>query len=68
MGENGKKYSYKDNFLNFKTLKFEGGLKDPHFKYGKNWRIDVDDRGGGINFKAKRDLPKDWWKKLTGKK
>ena len=36
-------------------------------KYGKNWRIDVDDKGGGINFKAKRDLPKNWWKKLTGK-
>ena len=62
-----KSYSYKDNFLNFKSLKFQGGLKDPHFTYGKEWRIDADDKGGRINIKAKRNLPKNWWSKLTGK-
>ena len=62
-----KTYSYGDNFLNFKTLTFEGGWKDPHLKY-KKWRIDADDKGGSINIKAKRNLPKNWWGKLTGKK
>ena len=62
-----KLYSYSDIFLNFKTLEFKGGWKDPHFKYGKEWRIDADDKGGRINIKAKRNLPKNWWKKLTGK-
>ena len=62
-----KTYSYKDNFLNFQSLEFKGGWKDPHFTSGK-WRIDADDKGGNINIKAKRNLPKNWWGKLTGKK
>jgi len=62
-----KTYSYSDNFLNFQTLKFQGGWKDPHLTSGK-WRIDADDKGGSINIKAKRNLPKNWWGKLTGKK
>ena len=58
----GKK-AKSDSFLNFK-----GGWKDPHFKAGA-FRIDVDDRGGGINVrgsvKYKGGL-KGLWKKIRG--
>ena len=67
MSDKDKTYTYKDNFLNFRPVTYGGGWTDPHLKYGK-WRIDADDKGGSINIKAKRNLPKNWWGKLTGKK
>ena len=60
MSENGKKYTYKDNFLNFKTLKFEGGLKDPHFKIGGG-RLDADKdmiKKGGFGLKFTYEFKK----------